>query len=106
MNINYSDSFAVSANTLADSTFTAVREPRVANAGVAVYPNPTHHELTIEAPEHADIELSDMLGRVVREKAIGGLQSTVFDMTALPSGAYILRVVCNGGYYCRMVFRQ
>lgn len=58
----------------------------VADATARVYPNPTDGLLTVEA--EGDVELYDMQGRMVCRRATG---QTVFNISNLPSGVYMLR---------------
>jgi len=106
MQINFADSFTVSANTIVDSTLSGVSEPSALNDAVAIYPNPAQSVLNVAASNDAHIELCDLLGRVVRSADSGEGQGVTFDMAALPQGMYMLRIVSAGGVSSRMIVRE
>ena len=62
-----------------------------------LYPNPVKDELNLrfdEGTEPVSVELFDLAGRLVGTKS-NGLES--IDMSAMPSGVYMLRVTMKDG---------
>ena len=72
-----------------------------AQAEVMLYPNPTTGMLHVrlDSPERQQVQLLDMMGRVVMTATVEGGHATL-DLTSLPQGVYILR---TGGTAKRIV---
>lgn len=72
-----------------------------AQAEVMLYPNPTTGMLHVRLglPERQQVQLLDMMGRVVMTATVEGGRATL-DLTSLPQGVYILR---TGGTAKRIV---
>ncbi|MNU54503.1 Fungalysin metallopeptidase (M36) [compost metagenome] len=68
-------------------------------AQIQVYPNPSNGELTVK---HSDsmiqgIELVDLSGKVVYEKAVSGYDITI-EISSLKKGLYLMKVLSENGY--------
>lgn len=72
------------------------------SAAVRLYPNPTTGVLNIEAEEVQRVEVYDLGGRVV----IRSERSTAIDLSALPSGVYYVKVVCQQGTTVHKVVKK
>jgi hypothetical protein len=66
--------------------------------GYVVYPNPTADVITYQfssdKSEDVQVELLDMLGRVIFDKtynAVGGINQIMLDLKIYPSGSYLMR---------------
>ena len=66
--------------------------------GVLVYPNPAHGSVTIEATSPATITLLSLNGRTVNTQAFtqSSNQTITIDLSAVPQGAYFVKVVYRG----------
>ncbi|MCD6067844.1 MAG: N-acetylmuramyl-L-alanine amidase, negative regulator of AmpC, AmpD [Bacteroidetes bacterium] len=102
---------------LVDTTANAVAIHSLKNeTGMLVYPNPFENELMLKIPnlaanEQVELALSDVLGRVLFEKKItinkpGELISLHLGMSAIGSGAYVVRVKTKAGSYANRVIRK
>lgn len=66
---------------------------------IHIYPNPADGRVTLDLPEMingAQVEFSDMTGRVVLSAHITGNAQASFDVKQLPAGTYVVRVSGNG----------
>lgn len=68
------------------------------NLEIAVFPNPTTNYLQLnvesEALENLNFQLIDLQGKVIENKKVLEMQSTI-NMEALPKGIYLLHVTKN-----------
>jgi hypothetical protein len=86
-------------------------QPGFTAAGVSVFPNPAHGQLTVLVPgvsgaTQARLVLCNVLGQPVRETtlvlpAAGGQAG--FDVAGLPAGVYVLRVQAGGTTVAKQV---
>lgn len=60
---------------------------------VRVFPNPAHGTVNVEAPEGASVSLIDVTGSMVDHRRQAGDGSVRFDLSGLPQGIYLIRVV-------------
>lgn len=68
-----------------------------ASAGIYLYPNPTEDYLTLRFPSNlighdAEVELLTVSGSVVRRETSTISSSLTFPISALPSGAYLVKI--------------
>ena len=72
------------------------------------YPNPTTGMVTIEGLPIHRVEVYDNAGRMVKELTFSSpAETTQFDLTDLPSGAYVLRMAYGQGTaVCRLIIRN
>ena len=61
---------------------------------ITVYPNPVTNNLTIESPQSAVIEITNMQGQAIQQQQIKQ-GKTVIDISDLAKGVYILRLCSN-----------
>jgi hypothetical protein len=97
--------------TAMSATLTGIDEVTVTGGiQLHVYPNPNNGEfvLEIELEDNQDIQLniSNVLGQLVYEKAfhnIQGLYSQRVDLSEYPTGVYCLKVIGERGAYTRQI---
>ncbi len=70
-----------------------------------VYPNPTFNNLTIDAPQSAVIEITNIQGQLVKTLAAIGNKTNI-DVSALPSGVYIVEVRTEKGVGVRKFIKE
>jgi hypothetical protein len=58
------------------------------NPNIDIYPNPAVNNLTIESPQSAIIEITNIQGQLIKTFTISG--KTNIDISSLPSGVYII----------------
>ncbi|MGD0710430.1 MAG: beta-propeller fold lactonase family protein [Bacteroidales bacterium] len=83
-------SFIVTVNVC-----TGISEKNSAN-NIAIYPNPATDNLTIETPQKAIIEISNIQGQLIKTLATSGNKTNI-DVSALPGGMYIVEVKTEKG---------
>lgn len=69
-----------------------------------VYPNPANDHFSIRLPQTitgAQLEMTDLTGRVVRHEPIGNL--TTIEKGSLPEGIYFITIACEAGKMTRIV---
>ncbi|WP_226164016.1 fibronectin type III domain-containing protein [Hymenobacter terricola] len=75
---------------------------------LSLYPNPAHHSATLTVPaallrQASLLTLSDALGRTVRQRYVTPTAGTAadtraeLDLTGLPTGVYLVRLLSNAG---------
>jgi hypothetical protein len=64
--------------------------------GISVYPNPATNNFTIESPQSAIIEITNIQGQLVKTFTTTGIQTNI-DVSALPSGVYVVEVKTEKG---------
>ena len=62
---------------------------------IAIYPNPAHGSVTIEATSPATVSLLSLNGRAVNTWTTASGTMTI-DLSAVPRGAYFVKVVSHG----------
>ncbi|MFT5998391.1 MAG: subtilisin-like proprotein convertase family protein [Neolewinella sp.] len=80
-----------------EGAITSNRSVNAIDAGLVVFPNPVGDVLSIRwdlaMNQQLSLELFDLNGRMLQQKAVAGAtKSASLDMTALPSGVYLLRI--------------
>lgn len=98
--INYYRLRGVELNN--EETFSEIKNLNfeTANGNIAIYPNPTFDDLTIEFPEllaeRATLEIVDVLGRKVMETTLAQkLHRFTLNTDKLAAGTYILKIKMN-----------
>ena len=76
-------------------------------AGIELYPNPVHDQLSITVPEHlissaSTVYLTDLTGRIIFSKLINGPLSTI-DCRELSSGIYVVKIHSGQGQITKRV---
>jgi hypothetical protein len=65
---------------------------------LSVYPNPATRQVTIDAPEEAELEVFDLLGRrIATWNGAKGAGEAMLDVSAWPVGVYAVRMSVRGG---------
>jgi hypothetical protein len=75
---------------------TGIEENTAINNSVSIYPNPATNNLTIESPQSATIEITNIQGQLIETLTTTSNKTNV-DVTALPSGVYIVQVKTEKG---------
>lgn len=67
------------------------------NAGISVYPNPTHEVLTISALPDGEslIHVVDITGKTVLTERSFGIQNFALNTSELSDGFYVIRIISN-----------
>ena len=79
---------------------TAVED--ISALGIVVYPNPTKNIITIETRLEIEIEVYDIMGRLlIEEKNIKRL-----DLSNLTNGLYHLSIMHNNKRYSKQIIKQ
>jgi len=66
------------------------------NKTINVYPNPATDNITIESPQQAVIEISNIQGQLIKTLAANSNKTSV-DVSAFPSGMYFVKVKTEKG---------
>ena len=64
---------------------------------VSIYPNPTHDNVTVEAPGLVEVKVYGMMGGEVKHVAANGQQKVTFSVEELPAGLYVVRTIDRNG---------
>ena len=70
--------------------------------GIVVYPNPTKDVITIETRLEIEVELYDIMGKVV----ISESNTKRLDLSKLPNGIYNMTILYNGVRFSKKVIKQ
>ena len=76
--------------------YTHIR-PLTAPQGFLLYPNPTHDNVTVEAPGLVEVKVYGVMGREVKRVAANGQQKVTFSVEELPAGLYVVRAIERNG---------
>ncbi len=77
------------------------------NTGIRVYPNPVNHSITVESYKSIEkISLSDLNGKPVIVKWTANSKGYWADLSELPPGVYLLRMVENDITTIKKVVKQ
>jgi len=71
----------------------------------SVYPNPATCNITIEAPQQAVIEISNIQGQLIKTFATTG-NKTIVDVSALQGGVYVVEVKTEKGIEVRKFIKE
>jgi hypothetical protein len=76
-----------------------------------VYPNPTSNAFTLELMEFDEalkitVEIYGMMGERLLQNELSGSQLYRFDMSTMPKGVYILRVLRGNQTEMQKIIRQ
>ena len=84
----------ISANTTAVASFSSTQGVDVISSSVKVYPNPTASVVTVESTfTIKNIQVMDLSGKVLRNTENIGNSEAKTDLSGLPRGMYLLRVI-------------
>ena len=74
---------------------------------IDIYPNPTTGMLTIEGDGVVRVEVMDMLGRVTMDRTLSQWEGTLtIDLSNMPQGSYVLRIITCDGSIIRRVMKR
>lgn len=74
-------------------------------ASVAIYPNPASYTITIESPQPAVIEILNIQGQLIKTLATTGNKTNI-DVSALPSGVYVVEVKTEKGVEVKKFIKE
>ncbi len=84
----------------------SLKENKVENNIVNIYPNPFSSKLNIESKESIkNIVLSDQLGRIIFSKAVAA-KNTEFELKEIENGIYFLKIETEKGTAIKKVIRN
>jgi len=92
---NPSKSVSTSRSNIATNNTTGINEI-LSNNLIHVFPNPATDKVTIETPSQAIIEISNIEGQMIKTIATSGTKTNI-DVSAFPSGVYVIRAMTDRG---------
>ena len=69
--------------------------------GIVIYPNPTKDIISIETRLEIDIEIYDVMGKLMINQ-----KSKRIDLSNYPNGIYNMSILYNGNRYSKKVIKQ
>ena len=79
----------------------AIVEDRFLSFSLRVFPNPTSGRLTVYFDEAAEqnsyLEIYNMMGNLILQNHFNGIKHSEIDITSIPNGIYLLRVLSENG---------
>ena len=97
-------SIGVWENELSDIT-TGIEKTNNNVDNIMVYPNPTANNLTIISPQNAVIEITNIQGQLIKTLTTTGNKTNI-NVSALPSGVYIVQVKTEKGVEVRKFVKE
>ena len=82
--------------TLDTTSAVGIAEIQNTKFKIVIQPNPAHTSVTVRVGEPAEVSLMDINGRIVAQRQSREANVT-FDLRALPTGTYMVRVVTASG---------
>ena len=77
---------------------------RILSANIDIYPNPASDNITIESPQHAVIEITNIQGQLVKTYTATG--KTNIDISTFPSGVYVLEIKTEKGVEVKKFIKE
>jgi len=74
----------------------------ISSLGIVVYPNPTKNVITIKTRLEVEIEVYDMMGRLLIEEK----NTKRLDLSNLSKGLYNLSIIYNNKRYSKQIIKQ
>ena len=104
-NISYGlVSFMPLDSACSPSITTSIREI-TQEYSIHVYPNPTSNSITIEAPQQAIIEITNIQGQLIKTFSTSGNKTNI-DVAYFPNGIYVLEVKTEKGVEVRKFIKE
>ena len=75
------------------------------NTDLLIYPNPTIKNITIESPQQAGIEISNLQGQLIK-KLEANSNKTIVDVSGFPSGLYVVKLKTEKGVAFKKFVRE
>ena len=75
------------------------------NNSTAIYPNPATDNITIETPQQSTIEISNIQGQLIKTLVASSIKTNI-DVSALPSGVYVVQVKTEKGIVVRKFVKE
>jgi hypothetical protein len=72
---------------------------------INIYPNPVTNNITIETPQQATIEITDIQGRLIKTLEVNAGKTSV-DVSTLPSGVYIVKAKTEKGVTFKKIVKE
>ncbi len=113
--LTVTDSNGCSATYCKPTDITSVGIAGIAgDASISVFPNPIHHQIGINISaafngKKCSVKLVDVLGKIVEEKIINGVQPSQnyqLDVSELAPGAYLLTIEDNNQKIMKRIIKQ
>ena len=96
---------AVDNDLICHNSNSGITEDLNKNTDLLIYPNPTIKNITIESPQQAGIEISDMQGQLIK-KLEANSNKTIVDVSAFPCGLYVVKVKTEKGISFKKFVRE
>ncbi len=82
---------------------TGIATPALADA-LAIYPNPSHGQLTVENGRGSPVQLAvyNLTGKLMLEEAVTGAQAVV-DLSVLEPGMYLVKMANTNGQVVKKI---
>ena len=74
----------------------------MSSLGIAVYPNPTKNVITIDTRLEIEIEVYDLMGRLLIKEE----NTKRLDLSNLSNGLYNLSIIYNDKRYSKQIIKQ
>ena len=74
----------------------------ISSLGIVVYPNPTQNVLTIETRLQIEVEVYDMMGKLIIKEE----DTKRLDLSNLPNGLYNLSIIYEEKRYSKQIIKQ
>jgi hypothetical protein len=74
----------------------------ISESDISVFPNPVRENLDVKSLSGSSVSLINLSGSIIDSRIVGN-ESVRFDVSSLPQGIYLVRVVNNGNAVTRKV---
>lgn len=80
------------------SPFSVLKEIKLADLNVSVFPNPAQKEFTLQFDnmKTGSVRIMDVSGRVMLSRELTAIESTTFDVSDLQTGIYFVEITTDG----------
>jgi YVTN family beta-propeller protein len=77
----------------------------IVSANIGLYPNPANDNITIECPQAAVIEITNIQGQLIKTFATTG-NNTIIDISALHVGVYVVKMKTEKGVEVKKFIKE